>query len=278
VSYLEANTAPVFAARAPVASVEPREGNHYVLRFSDGQIAAAAQPGQFVTILKPDSLMMLRRPFTIYEVDGDAVAVLVKVVGMGTHVLSRSQPGDPLDVMGPLGHGFRLDRSADPVVLVGGGTGVAVLEFAARRLVAMGRTVAAFAGLERDVPLDMTARDSGEKELSALAELGACSRVATMQPREGCHTGFVTDLVERWLAEHPGPAEIMACGPKPMLHRAAEIAAGAGLPCQVSMEERMGCGIGACSGCVCQVRVKGEPAYKRVCVDGPVFDAEDVVW
>jgi dihydroorotate dehydrogenase electron transfer subunit len=269
---------PIFASRTAVVAVEPREGGHYVLWFTEPRIAASAQPGQFVTVLRPNSRMVLRRPFTIYRVEDDSVGLLVKVVGLGTSLLGECRPGDAIEVIGPIGHGFRLERAPDPAILVAGGTGAAVLPFLARRLAASGRQVVAFAGFELHVPLDMRPAANGANELVEIAEMGVVSGVATMKPREGCHEGPVTDLLERWLDAHPGPAELMACGPRPMLKRAASSAAGRDLHCQVSMEERMGCGIGACSGCVCRVRVNGKPAYRRVCVDGPVFEAEEVIW
>ena len=268
----------VFAARTTVMSVEPREGGHYVLWFNEPRIAQAAQPGQFVTLLLPNARMMLRRPFTIYRVHHGSIAVLVKTVGQGTARMASCRAGDEIDVMGPMGHGFQLDRCSDPAIIVAGGTGGAVVSYLARELVSRSRQVAAFAGFEQAVPLKTTREEGGRCELAELADLRAESHIATMRPHDGCHTGFVTDLVESWLKVHPGPAEIFACGPKPMLRKTAEIAAAGGLPCQVSMEERMGCGIGACSGCVCKIRLKGEETYKRVCVDGPVFDARDVVW
>ncbi len=268
----------VYAARVAVTAVEPREGDHYVLSLRESRIAAAARPGQFINLIQPDSQMMLRRPFSIHRVAGDTVCALVKVVGHGTRVFRGCKPGELIDVMGPIGNGFDIEGEPVPAFIVGGGTGAAVLPFLAERLVRQGRQVTAFAGFEHDVPLDMQLRPDGMNELTELAAIGADSLVATMQPRDGCCTGFVTDLLAERLKARRNAALVLACGPRPMLERVAELAAEAGIPCQVSMEERMGCGIGACAGCACRILVDGQPAYKRVCVDGPVFNAADVIW
>lgn len=277
----------VFTARAPITTVDPREGDHYVLWFEEPRIARSARPGQFVTLLLPDSRMMLRRPFSIHRIAGTRIGVLVKVVGSGTRSFRECAPGDLLDVAGPVGNGFDLDRSAAPAIIVTGGTGTALLVFLAERLVQQGRHVEAFAGFDFAVPFEMSPDVDGNNQLVDLAEIGAASRVSTMTARDGCHKGLVTELLERRIADieasadssaSDAQAEVFACGPRPMLKKVAEITADAGLNCQVSMEERMACGIGACGGCACKVMVEGEQVFKRVCFDGPVFNASDVIW
>ena len=287
----EACGKPVHRERAAVVEASPLSGGHCRLRLRAPAIAAAAQPGQFVNISPPLDSAVLRRPLGVYRVHDDTdVEVLFKTVGRGTAALAEVRPGDEVDVIGPLGNGFDLSGALpDVAILVAGGFGLAPLFPLAAALRGKADEVYVFVGTEEDLPLGVS--DSSVRlsfvdpdvsaTLTDFEDIGAIARVATTRPQQGYFEGLVTDLLEKFL-HHPefkGAAKLYACGPWPMLKKTAAIAVEHGLPCDVLLEERMGCGIGACMSCA--VRIKGgdgEPVYVRACVEGPVFDAAIVDW
>jgi dihydroorotate dehydrogenase electron transfer subunit len=191
----------------------------------------------------------------VFRREGAALEVLYKVTGRGTALLGAARPGERVRVVGPLGRGFPEPAPGARALLVGGGTGIASLfDLAAR---ARG-PVAVLLGARR------------ADDLMALDEflgLGVELRLATEDGSAG-RRGLVTELLAEALAE--GPASVYACGPTGMMRRAAELAAGAGAPCLLSLENRMACGFGVCLGCAVPRRADG---YALVCRDGPVFDA-----
>lgn len=234
------------------------------------RIAAEAQPGQFVHVrVGPGYDPLLRRPFSVYRSDPQrgTLDILYEVVGRGTKVLSGRRAGEVLDVLGPVGHGFGIPQGLGCALLVAGGMGIPPLVFLAHRLAELGVQTAALVGARsRD-------RLVGTKDLTSL---GVQVRVATDDGSEG-HAGLVTELVAEHLGSAP-PQQMYAVGPDAMLGKVVELALAHQVPCQVSLESRMACGVGACLGCVVRVRSTGdEPRYKRVCVDGPVFDAREVL-
>ena len=224
-------------------------------------------PGHFV-MLSPGALgaaersdPLLPRPMAVFRADGDRIEVLYKVTGRGTALLSETRPGERVRVVGPLGRAFAPPASGARAVLIGGGTGIASLYDLAARL--PGRTEVLLGA--RSAP-DLMARED-------FAALGAGLRVATEDGSEG-HRGRVTDLLEASLAAD-ATARVYACGPTPMMHRAAEIAAAHGAVCQVSLENTMACGFGVCLGCAAPLAAGG---YALVCREGPVFDARAIAW
>jgi len=227
------------------------------------EIARQAQAGQFIMIRCEG--FTLRRPISICDVRGDAVRFLFDVRGDGTAWLATVPVGASLDILGPQGRGFRLGDPHRPVVFVGGGIGAFPLLHACRPFGANATVLLGF-------------RTAGA---IALAEdfraAGVDLRLATDDGTAG-HHGFVTDLLKTRL--DAGPClEIFACGPKPMLRAVAAEAQRRGLPCQVSLEQRMACGMGACLGCAQKIRrPDGSESYAHICTDGPVFDAREVVW
>jgi dihydroorotate dehydrogenase electron transfer subunit len=191
------------------------------------------------------------------------VQVLYKVVGRGTSLLADARPGEEVRLVGPLGRGFPEPARGERVILVGGGTGIASLfELAlrsskrARISVLLGARTAA----------DLMGRADFES-------LDANLQVATDDGSDGAE-GLVTELLERVIARE-APARVYACGPTPMMRRAAEIAGAAGLPCLVSLENRMACGFGICLGCAVP---RSDEGYHLVCRDGPVFESGDLSW
>ena len=282
---------PVNRESASVVGVSSLSGGHCRLRLRAPSIAASAAPGQFVNVSPPLDTAILRRPLGVYRTcDGTDIEILFKTVGKGTAAMADLCEGDSLDIIGPLGNGFDLSgKLPDVAILVGGGFGLVPLFPLAAALRDSGKDVYVFVGTEEDLPINVT--DSSlrlsfiDSDVSAtltdFEDLGAAARVATSEYRDGYFHGLVTDLLETFL-HHPGftgAAKLYACGPWPMLKKTAAIANEHGLPCDVLLEERMGCGIGACMSCA--VRIKGEdgePVYVRACVEGPVFDATIVDW
>lgn len=241
-----------------------------ILSFYQEQIAAAAVPGQFINI---SCDQFLRRPLGIMDVDRKAglVKVGIRVQGRGTRWLAERQPGDKLSVLGPLGNGF-LFADYTKIITVGGGTGV--------------------------FPLYFVHRVCQEKGIESLAICGYRSRNESILTDDfsllGCQVLFASDAGDMDISGHAGKAlqyllqsgentlrtAVFTCGPKPLMQEVSRLAAEYSLPCQVSLEERMACGIGACLVCTCAIKDSGtgEIRRERCCVEGPVFPAESVVW
>ncbi|MGI5838396.1 MAG: dihydroorotate dehydrogenase electron transfer subunit [bacterium] len=240
------------------------------LRLAAPALAAEARPGQFVQVrCGATSDPLLRRPLSLHGIDRGRgeVVLLFNVTGRGTELLSRKEPGETVDLIGPLGNGFRIDPAIRRAVVVGGGIGIAPFPPLLEELAAGGTDVTALAGMRTAalLPLCRWLRQPGVKFREATDD-GSCG-----------YAGTVTGLLEELLAAG-GTELIYACGPRGMLREVARLADRYGVPAQVSLEERMGCGLGACLSCVCQVKTAEGFAHKRVCQDGPVFAAAEVVW
>lgn len=272
----------------------------YRLTLHAPAICRAAAPGQFVYIRCESALdPFLRRPLSIHGVDRERgeMFLLYQVVGKGSALLAAKEKGDRLAVMGPLGRGFTLPAPGKRVVLVGGGIGVAPLFFLGQELAQRNNRVSFLMGarsagqlvvgkMERLWGCGEAGRGAGQDNLLAPAEFDRCREEVpaasfTLATDDGSlgHRGPVTDLLERILAEQ-GTEMVYACGPRGMLRKTAALLARYGVPGEVSLEERMGCGVGACLSCVCKTVGKGvEPfQYRRVCVEGPVFSVEQLIW
>ena len=245
--------------------------NHHLLRCSCPEIAASALPGQFIHVLIPQgSGLLLRRPFTIYTVEGDQISMLYQLIGEGTNVLSRLKWGDSIRVLGPLGNTFEISPVPSPAIIVGGGAGIASLMLLAAALRNAGvHTLGLVGSMNRARLLSM-------EDLQAI---GVETHIATDDGSVG-HHGFVTELLTHILETHELQNPIIyACGPDGMLRAVTEIALDYHIPTQLAMENRMGCAMGVCLGCVCKVQMPGGGfEYQRVCTEGPVFNAEDIIW
>jgi len=251
--------------------------NIYLMKLKAPEIAQDALSGQFIHIkCSKDNYPLLRRPFSIHRIDKEKgeIYILFQVVGEGTKLLSQMVIGDDLDIMGPIGNGFDIYPEIRKIMIVGGGIGVAPLLALCEESIRQGKEVRVLMGaLRKELVI-------GEESFKIL---GAKVDVAT-DDGSYKHKGLVTDLLERIIKEGWLADQIFACGPKPMLKKISEIALQANINYQVSMEERMACGIGACLGCVCKIKTKDKKEdkvkyeYKRVCVDGPVFKGSEVVW
>ena len=282
----------IFVEDGVVRAHQEFPGRQYVIRLHAPRCAAAAVPGSFVH-LSCDAELPMRRPLSIMLADGASgtIDILYKVVGQGLAMLSRQPVGARLSVMGPIGRGFTLSTGCPRPLLIGGGVGMPPMIFLAdllrrrsderwRPLVLMGSEIP-FPFRARPSTLLIPGMPAGVIACMPLLEdWGVPSRLASLAGFAGCYEGYVTSLAETWLetldADARAEVAIYACGPTPMLKAVAGIAHRLGVPAQVSLEEFMACAVGGCAGCAVPVLVEGELAMKRVCVDGPVFDAAAV--
>ncbi|WP_424244483.1 dihydroorotate dehydrogenase electron transfer subunit [Elusimicrobium posterum] len=237
-------------------------------------LAKNAKPGQFIEALAykdystPNMLQspMLRRPFGIHNADADkgTFEILYKVLGAGTKNLSTKKPGDVLNVIAPLGNGFTIEKDATHFI-AGGGMGIAPLLFLAKELEKAGEKPFIFLGARTD------------EELPCKEKFGtACPVTLTTDDGSIGEKCFLNIPLERALKEAKNPV-IYACGPHGMLKCLAELGARYNAKTQLSLEEKMACGIGVCQGCPVELKNK-DTKYKSVCKDGPVFNGEDIVW
>ncbi len=287
----QANRNTIFVEDGEVIGVETFPGDQFVMRIRAPKSAAAARPGTFVHLTCDESLPM-RRPLSIMRVGDDWVDVLYKIVGPGLRLLSQKQVGDTLSVLGPIGQPFRMSRQRPRTLLIGGGVGIPPMVYIADWLRQHDDDWQPLAILGSEIPFPFPLLESRletpwlDDEVGATMPLleswGIPCRLATLAGFDGCFDGYVTDLADRWLSgldeTEIAEVEIFACGPTPMLKAVADLAARYGLPCQVSLEEYMACAVGGCAGCAVRIRTPDGDAMKRVCVDGPVFEASTVVW
>lgn len=282
--------ASLVVEQARILMHEARGCEQFLLRLEAAQCAAKALPGQFVH-LQCDASLPLRRPLSIMRADSQHgwIELLYKVVGQGTQLLAKRQLGEYLDLIGPIGQPFTCDPKYPRPLLLGGGVGIPPMIFAAlamredkryQPLVLMGSeirfpfTQVPSKILVPGIPNEVTAT------IPLLDDYGIAARLTSKADFPGCFDGFVTDLARIWLDQlsvtERSQVMLMACGPHPMLAACAKLAKDYDLPCQVSLEEFMACGIGGCAGCAVKVRQGTQTTMQRVCVDGPVFDAQTV--
>ena len=282
----------IFVEDAELLETRQYPGQQYVIRLRAPKCAAAATPGSFAH-LTCDPLLPMRRPLSIMRADAKAgwIDILYKIVGPGLEALSKQPQGATVSVMGPIGKGFVPSAMRPRTLLVGGGVGIPPMVFLAESLKA--RRDARWSPLVlmgSEIPFPFQARPSTILVpglpadvigcMPLLEDWGVPSRLATLAGFAGCYDGYVTDLAAEWLGSLDAAAlaevEMFACGPTPMLQAAAKVARRFGVPCQVSLEEFMACAVGGCAGCAVPVVTDAGIAMKRVCVDGPVFDANAV--
>ncbi len=282
----------IFLEEGRVLDQREFDGDQFVIRVEAPKCAARAEPGSFAHVAC-DSSIPMRRPLSIMRADPRAgwIEMLYKVLGGGLHALGARKAGDTVSILGPIGKGFTPHPERPRTLLIGGGVGIPPMVFLADRL--RERHDAAWKPLVlmgSEIPFPFRARPSqilvaGMPAgtiacMPMLDEWGIASRLASRADFPGCFDGFVTELADAWLASL-GPAElaeveIFSCGPTIMMDATAKLARRYGVPCQVSLEEFMACAVGGCAGCTVLVQTPEGPAMKRVCVDGPVFDAYTV--
>lgn len=280
----------IFVEDAKLLSHQAHPGDQYILRVQAPQCAAHAQPGSFAHITCGPELPM-RRPLSIMRVDPKRgwVDFLYKAIGQGTRLLAQRKVGEHISVMGPIGKPFQAHRERPRTLLMGGGAGIPPMVFLTEHLkadkhwqplVLMGSEVPFPFQTQPSRIMISGMPDGVIANMPLLEDWGIASRLASLQGYPGCFEGYITDLARAWLktlsAAQRNEVEIFACGPHPMLEATAKLAREFELPCQVSLEEFMACAVGGCAGCTVLVQTEQGPAMKRVCVDGPVFDARQV--
>ena len=229
--------------------------------ISSSRIALEARAGQFVHI-KCGSARILRRPISISGITDGTFEIVFEVKGEGTRWLSKREPGSVLDILGPLGNGFRVPEGK--VIAVGGGIGAPPLLFAGNSIQGGMTAILGFRSAERVILTDDF--KSACEELIVTTDDGSFGR-----------HGPVTLPLEELIRSGQYDA-VLACGPDAMLSAVAGVCKTHGVPCQVSLEEKMGCGVGACLVCACATINEGIEEMSRVCADGPVFDADNIIW
>ncbi len=285
-----ANIKPMSDEIAVVTENRPLAGGHFLLSLRSPSQALATRPGQFAMVRLPGrSSVLLRRPMSIYDVktasngipkadshaSPEILQLLYKVVGHGTEMMAGLQPGDRVGLLAPLGHGFFEEdyleeaRRADEVLHVAGGIGIAALLLPARSLA------------ERRIPQRLFFGGRTQRDLVALQDFEPFTGKAILATEDGSvgHQGYVTQPLGEYLKLHSSRRFLLlVCGPWAMLQAVVGLARRHGHRSLVSMENRMGCGLGVCLGCCIRVDGEGHGTYQRVCTEGPVFWSERVVW
>lgn len=237
----------------------------YKFTLKAEEIAKNAKAGNFIEIqVSTTGEPFLRRPISIYNIDGDNIEIIFQVKGKGTEILSNKKVGDKINVLGPLGNGTFSVKEYKKVAIIGGGIGTYPLYELAKELKG-----------KADVTMYMGFRN---KDLVTLEKefTDVCNKVViTTDDGSYMQKGFALDVLKSDCMQEK-PDMIFACGPLPMLKAVQSFANENNIPCEMSLEERMGCGIGACLGCAVKVISEAEPRYGHVCKEGPVFKSTDV--
>ncbi|NSW89964.1 MAG: dihydroorotate dehydrogenase electron transfer subunit [Firmicutes bacterium] len=243
----------------------------YQLTFRSAYVSQNAKPGQFVNIKCCEGFnAILRRPVSICSVDRENknVTIVFQKRGTGTSYLAKKRAGDVLDLIGPLGSHFDLSENYKNIAVVGGGIGIFPLLFLLEQKQCVHKTAYIGFRSKNYVVLEEAFKHNSH-ELIISTDDGSLGQ-----------KGFITDLLEKRILEEGIKGEkydiIYTCGPGPMMKKVVELASKAGIKCQVSLEQRMGCGIGACLACACKIKLRDDWQYKRVCKDGPIFWGEEV--
>ncbi len=263
-----------YQERVRVLSLEKIGEDIYSLWLKTDRIAGAAQPGQFLSVYCEDGSRLLPRPISICELDPSegTLRLVYRVAGKGTAEFARCEPGDELDVTGPLGNGFLACAGEKGQIsaggksfLIGGGIGIPPILQLAKQLPGPKEIILGYRD-ERFLEEDFRKLPAGENTLYIATEDGSYGT-----------KGNVLDCIR----EHNLTADVLyACGPTPMLRALRTWALEKKIPAYLSLEERMACGIGACLGCVCrsaEIDDHTQVKNKRVCVEGPVFTAEEII-
>ena len=256
--------------RATITGKKSWGNDYFLLSLEAPEIARESKPGQFLMVrITSHPYPLLRRPFSIHARDKQNIEIFFQNAGVGTSMLSQKQRGDTIEILGPLGNGFPIEKKYEQatVSLIGGGRGAAPLYFLACELMKINVKITVFYGGKslNDLPIASKFKKENIKTL--------CS---TEDGSSG-FKGLITDLFETELKTNV-PSLIFACGPEGMLKTLAKISKTHQIPAELSLESIMGCGFGACWGCVKKIK-KGKTAeWHKVCEDGPVFSAGDIVW
>lgn len=232
------------------------------LTFSSEYLAEHAKPGQFINIRVDNNFPLLRRPFSIFNIEGNNVSIVFNVIGTGTKVLARKRKGDTIDVLGPCGNDFLsfVDNSFDTAVFVGGGIGVAPFPFLTKRFPAAKQIVTYIGGRHKELIIE-----KGLKNVKIATDNGSLG-----------FSGTVLDMIKQDFSQQAfSIPRFFVCGPTRMMKAVADFAKEQGATCYASLECDMACGIGLCQGCNIEMAA-GEKKYRLVCKEGTIFETQSV--
>jgi len=267
----------MICADVPVMSVEHLTAGYFLLKLNSPSQAELARPGQFFMLGMPYGKSscdpLLNRPISVLDIQGKSrktpgeIHFLIKEVGRGTRLLSRLRENDVILCHGPLGNRFPEPGERDRVLLVGGGVGIAPLYYCARQWSDGTEMVLFYGGKNRDeLPLSKLFGETALAETALTTEDGSWGI-----------KGLVTEPLEKYLASNPVD-RVYCCGPNPMMEIVAQLMAHSKDKLWLSMENRMGCGLGACLGCALPVKSEDNISMVRVCKEGPVFTGDRIIW
>ncbi len=285
------NRNTILTEQGEIISHQAFDGEQYIITLSAPNIAKRALAGSFVH-LQCDQSLPMRRPISIMQADqaSGTITLLYKALGQGTQLLSKRQVGETLDILGPIGTPFELHSDKPRPLLIGGGVGIPPMVFIAETIAQLKKNFQPFVIMGSEVPFPFQLQasnidvagipDTISATMPLLEDLQIATRLCSLQNYTGVYQGYVTDLARLWLdsltRQQRSEVELFSCGPTPMLAAVTKLAKEFDLPCQVSLEEYMACAVGGCAGCVVKIIDNGKAAMKRVCVDGPVFNAHQV--
>jgi len=283
----------IFVEDAKIIQHIAYEGNQFFLKLTAPKTAAKATPGEFVH-LQCDDLLPMRRPMSLMRADAKKgeIDILYKRHGHGTALLAMRKEGETLSVMGPIGKSFKLKKYRKRPLLIGGGVGLPPMVFLAEHIKNTKENVSPFVIMGSEVPFPFTTKpsqimingmpDGVIATMPLMEDWNIACRLTSLQGYAGCYEGYVSDLARHWLdamdTQQRSEVEIFSCGPTPMLKAIKSLATEYELSCQVSLEEYMACAVGGCAGCVVEIETEAGSSMKRVCVDGPIFEASTVVF
>ena len=281
----------IFEEKAEIIDQVKFEADQFVTIVKAEKSSQTAKPGQFAFV-ECGGDTLLRRPLSYLrssKEDG-TVEFMYKTIGHGLESLSQLKKGDEIKIMGPIGNGFAIPSGKKSAILIGGGVGIPPVLFMGEEIKKIngGIDLVAFFGSEIPFPFETCDSDlvmpgldfSVNKTIDDMEKLGIPCRLSSQAGYEGCHSGYVTELAKSFIETLSDGEKtetiIYACGPESMLKAVAKLAKDDQLDCVLSLEEYMACAIGGCAGCTVKVLEDGHERMKRVCVDGPVFDAEQL--
>ena len=281
----------IFEEKAEIVDQVKFEADQFVTIVKAEKSSQTAKPGQFAFV-ECGGDTLLRRPLSYLrssKEDG-TVEFMYKTIGHGLESLSQLKKGDEIKIMGPIGNGFTIPSGKKSAILIGGGVGIPPVLFMGEEIKKIngGIDLVAFFGSEIPFPFETCDSDlvmpgldfSVNKTIDDMEKLGIPCRLSSQAGYEGCHLGYVTELAKSFIETLSDGEKtetiIYACGPESMLKAVAKLAKDDQLDCVLSLEEYMACAIGGCAGCTVKVLEDGHERMKRVCVDGPVFDAEQL--
>ena len=281
----------IFEEKAEIVDQVKFEADQFVTIVKAEKSSQTAKPGQFAFV-ECGGDTLLRRPLSYLRSSKEDATVefMYKTVGHGLESLSQLKKGDEIKIMGPIGNGFAIPSGKKSAILIGGGVGIPPVLFMGEEInkINGGIDLVAFFGSEIPFPFEtcdsalvMPGLDlSVNKTIDDMEKLGIPCRLSSQAGYEGCHSGYVTELAKSFIETLSDGEKtetiIYACGPESMLKAVAKLAKDDQLDCVLSLEEYMACAIGGCAGCTVKVLEDGHERMKRVCVDGPVFDAEQL--